>query len=318
MKAFISGVAGFIGSNLADRLLEMGYYVRGYDNFATGQKKFISRALSNPKFDFIEADMLDKQKLSDSLSEIDIVFHLAANADIKDGLNNPVRDLEQNTIATSNILEAMRINNVKKILFSSTGSVYGEACVIPTPENAPFPIQTSLYASSKLACEALIQAYCEGYGFKSWIFRFVSVLGERYSHGHVFDFYKKLLDDPNNLLVLGDGNQKKSYLYVQDCIDAMLFSLENSKEKINIFNLGTNEYCQVKDSIKWIVRNLEINPKLNFTGGKRGWVGDNPFIFLDTSKINNLGWKPKLSINDGVIKTLEYLKSNKWLIKERE
>ena len=318
MKAFISGVAGFIGSNLADRLLEMGYYVRGYDNFATGQKKFISRALSNPKFDFIEADMLDKQKLSDSLSEIDIVFHLAANADIKDGLNNPVRDLEQNTIATSNILEAMRINNVKKILFSSTVSVYGEACVIPTPENAPFPIQTSLYASSKLACEALIQAYCEGYGFKSWIFRFVSVLGERYSHGHVFDFYKKLLDDPNNLLVLGDGNQKKSYLYVQDCIDAMLFSLENSKEKINIFNLGTNEYCQVKDSIKWIVRNLEINPKLNFTGGKRGWVGDNPFIFLDTSKINNLGWKPKLSINDGVIKTLEYLKSNKWLIKERE
>ena len=318
MKAFISGVAGFIGSNLADRLLEMGYYVRGYDNFATGQKKFISRALSNPKFDFIEADMLDKQKLSDSLSGIDIVFHLAANADIKDGLNNPVRDLEQNTIATSNILEAMRINNVKKILFSSTGSVYGEACVIPTPENAPFPIQTSLYASSKLACEALIQAYCEGYGFKSWIFRFVSVLGERYSHGHVFDFYKKLLDDPNNLLVLGDGNQKKSYLYVQDCIDAMLFSLENSKEKINIFNLGTNEYCQVKDSIKWIVRNLEINPKLNFTGGKRGWVGDNPFIFLDTSKINNLGWKPKLSINDGVIKTLEYLKSNKWLIKERE
>ena len=318
MKAFISGVAGFIGSNLADRLLEMGYYVRGYDNFATGQKKFISRALSNPKFDFIEADMLDKQKLSDSLSGIDIVFHLAANADIKDGLNNPVRDLEQNTIATSNILEAMRINNVKKILFSSTGSVYGEACVIPTPENAPFPIQTSLYASSKLACEALIQAYCEGYGFKSWIFRFVSVLGERYSHGHVFDFYKKLLDDPNNLLVLGDGNQKKSYLYVQDCIDAMLFSLENNKEKINIFNLGTNEYCQVKDSIKWIVRNLEINPKLNFTGGKRGWVGDNPFIFLDTSKINNLGWKPKLSINDGVIKTLEYLKSNKWLIKERE
>lgn len=318
MKVFVTGAAGFIGSNLCDRLLQNGSQVIGFDNFSTGQEQFLEDARKFKSFKLINGDLLDTELLNTVIADCELVFHLAANADIKDGLNHPRKDLEQNTIATFNVLEAMRINGIKKIIFSSTGSVYGEAKIIPTPEDAPFPIQTSLYASSKVAGETLIQAYCEGYGFQSWIFRFVSILGERYSHGHVFDFYKKLLDNPKSLPVLGNGLQKKSYLYVGDCIDAILFALENANEKVNIFNLGTNEYCQVINSIGWITENLSITPELQFTGGERGWVGDNPFIFLDTTKIRNLGWKPKLTIQQGILKTLSYLQSNHWLINKRD
>ena len=260
---------------------------------------------------------MDKEGLNQWFKGGEIVFHLSANADIRDGLSNPYRDLEQNTIVTYNVLESMRFNNIKKIVFSSTGSVYGDSKVIPTPENAPFPIQTSLYATSKVAGEGMIQSYCEGYGFQSWIFRFVSILGERYSHGHVYDFYQQLIKDPNNLRVLGDGNQRKSYLYVGDCVDAILHSLKNANDKVNIFNLGTDEYVKVKDSIKYICRFLKLDPKLSFTGGERGWVGDNPFIFLDCSKIKSLGWKPKLTIEEGVVKTISYLKDNNWLFNNR-
>ena len=206
----------------------------------------------------------------------------------------------------------MRYNNVKKIIFSSTGSVYGEPNEFPTPENCAFPIQTSLYGASKLAAEGLIQAYCEGYDFQAWIFRFVSLLGERYSHGHVFDFYNKLRLDPNKLEVLGDGTQKKSYLYIKDCINAVMTALEKSNQKINIFNLGNYEYSEVKDSVKWIIEYLGLSPEIIYLGGKRGWVGDNPFIHLDISKILNLGWKPKLDIKSGIIKTISYLIDNKF------
>ena len=314
MIAFITGVAGFIGSNLADKLLKNGISVIGYDNLSTGQETFISKALAHPNFKFIKGDLLNSQKLNSSIIGCDIVFHLSANADIKNGLLHPFRDLEQNTIATYNVLEAMRYNNIQKIIFSSTGSVYGETKMIPTPENAPFPIQTSLYATSKLSGEGLIQAYCEGYGFQSWIFRFVSILGERYSHGHVFDFYKKLLKDPSLLPVLGNGKQRKSYLYVGDCIDAILMAIEKSNEKVNIYNLGAADYCAVSDSIGWITEYLGIKPELQFTGTERGWIGDNPFIFLDTQKIRSLGWESKLTIKEGVIKTLQYLEQNHWLL----
>ena len=200
----------------------------------------------------------------------------------------------------------------------STGSVYGEATVIPTPEDAPFPVQTSLYGASKLACEGLISAYCEGFGFQGYIFRFVSILGERYTHGHVFDFYKQLLEHPDYLNVLGNGKQRKSYLYIQDCIDAIFFTLNNAKDKVNLFNLGTNEYCEVNDSIGWICEYLKLSPKKIYSGGDRGWIGDNPFIFLNTSKVNNLGCKPKLTIREGIIKTIEYLDDNKWVLEGRK
>jgi UDP-glucose 4-epimerase len=245
------------------------------------------------------------------------VFHLAANADVRFGTDQPRRDLEQNTIATFNVLEAMRANAVKRIAFSSTGSVYGEAHVFPTPEDAPFPVQTSLYGASKLAGEGLIAAYGAGFGFEGCIFRFVSILGERYTHGHVFDFYRSLRQDPTRLRVLGNGRQRKSYLYIGDCLDAMLTAMAKTRGGIEIFNLGTNEYCEVNDSIGWISERLGITPRLEYTGGDRGWIGDNPFIFLDNAKITSLGWQPTLTIREGILRTLDYLKANPALLEAR-
>jgi UDP-glucose 4-epimerase len=314
MKYFITGGAGFIGSNLVDRLLSEGNYVTVFDNFSTGFNKFLDNARNNKKFSLIHGDIADQGHLVSAMKGMDFIFHLAANADVRFGIEHPSKDLHNNTIGTFNVLEAMRLNSITKIAFSSTGSMYGESKIIPTPENAPFPIQTSLYGASKLAGEGLIEAYCEGFGFQSWIFRFVSILGERYTHGHVFDFYKQLLIHPDRLDVLGDGHQKKSYLYIQDCIDAIFCAIKGSDENVNIYNLGTDEYCEVNDSIRWISEYLGLNPKLQYSGGERGWIGDNPFIFLDCNKIRSQGWKPKHSIKEGIIKTLGYLEENHWVL----
>jgi UDP-glucose 4-epimerase len=313
-KVFVTGAAGFIGSNLIDRLLKDGYKVVGWDNLSTGRIKFIGEALNNPNFTLIKGDTLNVSALSEAMIGCDVVFHLAANADVRFGLNHPSKDLNQNTIATFNVLQAMKERGIKKIIFSSTGSVYGESTVIPTPENAAFPIQTSLYGASKVACESMIQAYSEGYGFESYIFRFVSILGERYTHGHIFDFYKQLIEHPEYLNVLGDGTQRKSYLYIQDCVDAMLHVLSlKSETKVNIYNLGTNEYVQVNDSVRFILEHLNLNPEIRYSGGNKGWIGDNPFIFLDTTKIRNTGWNAKLTIKQGVISTLTWLQKNQWV-----
>jgi UDP-glucose 4-epimerase len=314
MNAFITGGAGFIGSNLADRLLEEGHEVVVYDNYSTGRERFLERAHRSPRFTLVRDELLNPAQLSQAMQGCDFVFHLAANADVRFGVEHPSRDLQQNTVATFNVLEAMRANGINRIAFSSTGSVYGEPDVFPTPERAPFPVQTSLYGASKLAGEGLIQAYCEGFGFQGFIFRFVSVLGERYSHGHVFDFYKSLQSNPNELRVLGDGHQRKSYLYVQDCLDAIMLAIEAGPDRVNIFNLGTDTFCEVNDSIGWIISQLNLNPKINYSGGKRGWIGDSPFIYLDCEKIRSLGWKPKLSIRDGILRTLEYLQDNAWVL----
>ena len=317
MRAFVTGAAGFIGSNLVDRLLAEGHTVVGYDNFSTGRRQFLADALKQTNFAAIEGDLLEADRLNKSAQGADIVFHLAANADVRFGTEHPRRDLEQNTIATFNVLEAMRANGVKTIVFASTGSIYGEAAVIPTPEDAPFPVQTSLYGASKLAGEGLIAAYAEGFGMRGYIFRFVSILGQRYTHGHVFDFMRKLGEDPSTLEILGDGLQRKSYLHVDDCLDAMLTAIAQAHDKINIFNLGTNEYCQVKDSAKWIADRLGAEPTLTFTGGDRGWIGDNPFIFLDTRRISALGWRPRFGIRESVELTVDWLKANEWVFSER-
>ncbi|MBZ5558485.1 MAG: NAD-dependent epimerase/dehydratase family protein [Acidobacteriia bacterium] len=314
---FVTGAGGFIGSNLVDSLIAGRHQVVGYDNFSTGQQLFLGLASPSPSFRLVRGDVLDLPLMTEAMKGCDFVFHLAANADVRFGTEHPRKDLEQNTVATFNVLEGMRANGIRRIAFSSTGSIYGEPDIHPTPETAPFPVQTSLYGASKLACEGLIQAYCEGFGFQGYIFRFVSILGERYSHGHVFDFYRSLRANPNELRVLGDGRQRKSYLYVQDCIDAMRIAIEKAQDRVNVFNLGTDEYCQVTDSIGWITSHLGIDPVRRYTGGERGWIGDSPFIFLDTTKIRSLGWKPKLSIRDGIIRTLDYLKENSWLFDER-
>ena len=314
---FVTGAAGFIGSSLVDRLLARGDQVVCYDNFKTGQMEFLKDARESSGFTLVRADTLDPNALKEAMAGCEMVFHLAANADVRFGTQHPRKDLEQNTVATFNVLEGMRANGIRRIAFSSTGSIYGEPDIHPTPETAPFPVQTSLYGASKLACEGLIQAYCEGFGFQGYIFRFVSILGERYSHGHVFDFYRSLRANPNELRVLGDGRQRKSYLYVQDCIDDMRIAIEKAQDRVNVFNLGTDEYCQVTDSIGWITSHLGIDPVRRYTGGERGWIGDSPFIFLDTSKIRALGWKPKLTIQEGVVRTLRYLQSNPWLLEGR-
>ena len=318
MKAFVTGGAGFIGSNLVDRLLARGDEVVAYDNLSTGRREFLRDASSNPRFALVEGDILDGAAMSAAMRGADFVFHLAANADVRFGTEHPQRDLEQNTIATFRVLEAMRENGIKRVAFSSTGSIYGEPTVFPTPEDAPFPVQTSLYGASKLACEGLISAYCEGFGFSGWIFRFVSILGERYTHGHVFDFYKRLRSDPAALTVLGNGKQRKSYLYVQDCIDAIFLATERAETKTTILNLGTDEYCHVNDSIGWITGALGIAPKLSYTGGERGWIGDSPFIFLDCARMRRLGWAPKLSIQQGILRTLDYLRANPWVLEARQ
>ena len=309
MRYFVTGCAGFIGSTLTDRLLADGHEVVGYDNFSTGRLEFLQRAQDYAGFRLVRADVLDTRTLTAAMSGSECVCHLAANADVRFGTERPRRDLEQNTIATHGVLESMRHCGVPRIAFASTGSVYGEATVFPTPEDAPFPVQTSLYAASKLAGEALISAYCAGFGLQAWIFRFVSILGERYTHGHVVDFYRQLSEDPQRLRVLGDGRQRKSYLYVQDCVQAMVTAMQRSTDPVNVFNLGHDTWCEVNDSIGWICAALGVSPRIEYSGGERGWVGDNPFIFLDNRKIRALGWQPTLSIQEGIHRTLDCLRT---------
>jgi UDP-glucose 4-epimerase len=316
-RAFVTGGAGFIGSNLVDRLLAAGVEVTAYDNLSTGLETFLAGASANPRFRLVRGDLLDTSALQAAMAGADFVFHLAANADVRFGTDHPRKDLEQNTIATFNVLEAMRANGVKRMAFSSTGSVYGEAKVIPTPEDAPFPVQTSLYGASKLAGEGLIAAYAEGFGIQGIVFRFVSILGERYTHGHIFDFVKRLRADPTTLHILGNGKQRKSYLYVGDCIEAMLTAIGRTTSKFEIYNLGTDEFCEVSNSASWISDELGLAPTFTYSGGDRGWIGDNPFIFLDTAKIRSLGWKPRLSIREGVLATVKYLNSSAWLLDSR-
>jgi UDP-glucose 4-epimerase len=310
LRVFVTGAAGFIASHMVDRLLAAGHSVVGFDNMSTGQRRFLAGALGHPQFRFHQADLLDRTSLAQAIEGAELVVHFAANADVRFGTEHPRKDLDQNTIATWNVLEAMREQGSKRIVFSSTGSVYGEPDVFPTPETCPFPIQTSLYGASKLAAEGLIQAYCEGFGLQAYIFRFVSILGERYSHGHVFDFYQQLAEHPEHLHVLGNGHQRKSYLYVQDCIDGILAAIERANDKVNIFNLGTDEYCEVNDSIGWICEHLGLRPKFTYSGGERGWVGDSPFILLDCSRIRALGWRPRLTIKQAVLATIEYVSAN--------
>jgi UDP-glucose 4-epimerase len=313
-RACVTGGAGFIGSNLADRLLSRGVEVVILDDFSTGRREFLAGAATAAGMTLLEGDLLDVATVEDAVDGCDWVFHLQANADLRRGLEHPRRDLEQNTITTSNVLEAMRARGVSQIAFSSTGSVYGEPEVFPTPEEAPFPLQTSLYAASKLAGEALIAAYAAGFGFTGVICRFVSVLGERYTHGHVFDFYRALKRDPTHLRVLGDGRQEKSYLYIQDCVSAMLAAAEHhdADHGAHVYNLGTDETLVVDDSVAIIAEHLSVSPQIEHTGGRRGWVGDSPLIRLDTTRIRGLGWQPQLTIEQALIRTLGWFEANEY------
>jgi UDP-glucose 4-epimerase len=319
-RACITGGAGFIGSNLADRLADLGVEVVILDDFRSGRRELVAELLARPGTRLVEGDVLDRGVLHDALDGCDWVFHLQANADVRHGLEHPRRDLEQNTIATANVLEAMRARGVERIVFSSTGSVYGEPAVFPTPEHAPFPLQTSLYGASKLACEGLISAYATGFGFTAVICRFVSILGERYTHGHVFDFYRALKRDPTRLRVLGDGRQRKSYLYVRDCVAAMLAAAERHGEEpgAHVYNLGTEETILVDDSLRIILEHLSLDPQIEHGGGRRGWVGDSPLIELDVTRIRALGWRPQVTIREAILRTLSWFDANEHAWREPE
>jgi UDP-glucose 4-epimerase len=324
MKYLVTGAAGFIGSSMVDRLLSEGHQVVGVDNFSTGLPEFLLEQSQNINFNLIEGDLLSPGLLSPKLLEsVDAVFHFAANADIRGGLSDPKKDLEQNTIVTLNLLEAMRGANISRIIFASTAAALGEPDIFPTPENVAIPNQTSLYGASKMACEGLISSYCQGYGFEGYVFRFVSLLGPRYPHGHVFDFIKSLRKDPSRLPILGDGNQRKSYLHIKDCLDAVLrVSIEKrtalSKEsKYEVYHLGLPEYCFVRESAGWICDELGLAPRFEYAGGNRGWIGDNPFVFLDVRKVMSEGWTPKYSIESSVRETVRWLTDNAWIFDRR-
>ncbi len=312
-RACITGGAGFIGSHLADRLYAQGAEVVVVDNFRTGRREFLADLTGKPRFTLIVGDVRERGVVGPALEGCDWLFHLQANADVRGGLRHPTLDLRLNTLATSRVLEAARHSGVHRVVFASTGSVYGEPRLFPTPEDAPFPLQTSLYGASKLAGEGLLAAYSEGFGFSGVICRFVSILGERYTHGHVYDFFHALTADPSHLRILGDGGQTKSYLYVGDCVAAMLRAAEHHADDpgAHVYNLGTDETITVDGSVEVILDHLGVRPRVEHTGGSRGWVGDSPFIHLDTSRIRSLGWEPELTIRQAIVRTVAWLEERR-------
>ena len=316
-RAFITGGAGFIGSHIVDRLAQDGTDVTIYDNFSTGQEEFISQHSANPKVRVVRADVLDGQRLKREMANCDFVFHLQANADVRGGTQLTRVDLEQNTIATWNVLEAMRINGIRRMVFASSATVYGEADVFPTPESYA-PLQTSLYGASKLAGEAMLQAYAEYFNITCYIFRFVSWIGERYTHGVIFDFIKKLRANAQVLEILGDGKQRKSYLDVIDGVNGIFYAVQYAKERKNLFNLGHDEFMNVLDLADIIVEELGLKGvRYCTTGGERGWLGDSPFVHLDTTKLKALGWQPQVSIEQGIRNTVRYLQAHSAVVERR-
>ena len=317
-RFFVTGGAGFIGSNLVDSILARGHEVRVFDNLETGSEFFLRQALGSKSFKLIRGDIRNLDEVSESMQmeKPDWVVHLAANADVRFGLERPRRDLDYNTIGTWNVVESARLANCKNILFSSTGSVYGEPEVFPTPEDCPFPQQTSLYGASKLAGEGILHAYAHGFGMNALIFRFVSILGPRYTHGHVFDFVSRLRKNSEALEVLGDGTQTKSYLNVADLIAGLWLAMEQKPSQVRVFNIGHDEALQVKDSVRIITDHMKLKPQIHYTGGKQGWIGDSPRIQLDCRELRQLGWKPQFSLEESVRQTVDYLLEHPFLMEK--
>lgn len=310
-KILLTGGAGFIGSHLADKLIEQENQVTVIDNFSGGDIKFITHLLNNPDFTLVEGDLL-KYDLT-KFKDIDIIFHLAANPDIRKGYENTNIDFEQNLLATYKLLEAMRINKIPKIAFTSTSVVYGEAVQIPTKEDYGPLIPISLYASSKLGAEAMISAYSYNYDMDAVLYRFANCVGPRSTHGVTFDFVNKLNENHDELEILGDGTQMKSYFHVTDCIDAMIFAIENKKDKVGIYNIGSEDYIDVKMIADIVSSEMGLNPRYHFTGGVdggRGWKGDVKVMLLSVEKLKKMGWKPKFDSSESIRLTARNLVEN--------
>lgn len=320
-KAIVTGCSGFVGSHLVQRLLSIGYHVTGIDNFRTGKPAFMDDFISHPNFEFIELDLNSLEKESILFSGVDIVYHMAANADVRGGVTNTEVDLQFNLLMTHRILECMRHNGVKRLCFASTAAALGEPEVFPTPEGIATPVQTSIYGASKMSCEHFISSYANCFSIEAYVFRFVSLLGPRYPHGHVIDFVRKLRRDPTVLNVLGDGTAQKSYLHIYDCLDAVELVCERLRPAKNlvipyeVYHLGFDGYIKVADSAKLIAKSMNLEPVLQFETSRRGWVGDNPFVHLSTDKIKKLGWEPRYTIEASIKDTVAWLLSETWMLK---
>ena len=307
-KILVTGGAGFIGSHLVDRLIEKGNRIIVFDNLSSGKMEFIEHHLENQDFTLIKGDLLNQEAIEKACKDIDLVYHVAANPDVRLGASNTKVHLDQNILATYNLLEAMRKNNIKKIAFTSTSTVYGEANIIPTPEDYGPLIPISLYGASKMACEALITSYSHTFDMQAWIFRFANIVGPRSTHGITVDFIRKLQENSNLLEILGDGKQEKSYLHVSECVDAILYLIEESKEKVNIFNVGSEDTISATEIGKAVTEEMGFSDvEFIYTGGSRGWKGDVPRMRLGIEKMKNLGWKPGYTSERSVRETARAL-----------
>lgn len=313
MRIMVTGGAGFIGSNLTQRLLKEGHSVISIDNFLLGKREYIQSFEDSSAFEFKEINVLDFKSFSPALEGIDLVFHLSSNSDILEGTKYTDMDMRLGTLATYNVLEAMRLNGVKNIIFSSTSAVYGAADQIPTKEDYGPLYPISFYGASKAACETLISAFSHNFDIKGWIFRFANVIGKNPTHGIVFDLIKKLRKNSHELEVLGDGTQSKPYLYVGDIVDGMIYGFLNASEKINLFNLA----CDGASSVSFIANALldkvrMRHTKIRYTGGRQGWRGDVARVRLSTEKMKKIGWVSSFSSDEAVLKGIDEIVSQLW------
>jgi len=312
MKGIVTGGAGFIGSHLVDRLLADGWHVKVIDNMSCGHRSNLRQHEDNPKLKIYECDIRDANATRKLVTRCDTVFHLAAHANIRLSLQDRKADFENNLVGTINVLEAMIVNDIREIVFASTSAVYGEAKVRPTPE-AYAPVQTSLYGASKLACEAYAEAYTQLAPIKFWAFRFANVVGERCRRGVIWDFIQKLRDNPKELEILGDGKQSKEYLYIKDCIDGIVLGYENSSDIVNIFNFGIEEQTTVDRVADIVIEEMGLaDVKRRYTGGARGWIGDNPIVELSMERMKRLGWRPTVPSEEAIRRTARWASENIW------
>ena len=301
MRAFVTGGAGFIGSNLVDALIEKGHQVTVYDNLSSGKKEFISQHSGKREFEFIQGELSDIEKLKNVMRGCECIFHFASNPDIARSMVETDLDLREGTILTYNVLEAMRVNNVRRVLYSSGSGVYGDVGAIATPEDYGPLLPISMYGASKLACEAMISAFCHMFNMQAWIFRFANVVGGRQTHGVCLDFIRKLKKNPQQLEILGDGTQSKSYIHIKDCLEAMLFTMQEANEKVNVYNVATDDYIDVTSIANLVVEEMGLkNVQYKYTGGDRGWKGDVPQVRFDLNKLHKLGWRAHYTSSEAV------------------
>jgi len=301
-RFLVTGAAGFIGSHMVELLLSQGHVVTGYDNLSSGRQEWVDPLLKHPDFQFHKADLLDLNTLIQVMQGHDVVIHLGANTDIPGGNSNPQIDLDNCTIATYNVLQAMRQNGTRNLLFASSSCVYGEVEILPTPESVGPMLPISLYGAGKMACEGLISAYSHLFGIQAWMFRFGNVVGARMGHGVIYDFIAKLKRNPEELEILGDGQGEKNFFLVEECIDGMLYAYRNLKQKpFDVYNLGVESTTKITAIGQIVAEEMGLKDvKFRTTGGRQGWPGDVPNVIYDVGKMSRLGWTAKHSSSEAV------------------